>query len=86
MGLINCTVEPEDLLSEAEKWVREILEMAPQSIELTKIALSSRINLIDALSDGGALLTHVVWGSEQLKEGTTAFKEKRKADFSRCRS
>ena len=85
MGLINCVVEHEELEAEAERWARRILEMAPQSIELAKIALNSQLDLLDSLNDGAALLTHVVWGSEQLKEGTTAFKEKRKADFSRFR-
>lgn len=85
MGLVNKVVPHEQLLDEAEKWARRVLEMAPQSIQLAKLSLNYESDaLYSSLMHGGALL-EFVWESEQFKEGTTAFVEKRSPDFDQFR-
>ncbi|MEB3102105.1 enoyl-CoA hydratase-related protein [Ferviditalea candida] len=85
MGLVNKVVPHDELLEEAEQWARGILEMAPQSIQLAKLSLNYESDaLYSSLMHGGALL-EFVWESEQFKEGTDAFIEKRKPDFDQYR-
>lgn len=85
MGWINKVVPHEQLMDAALEWANKILEKAPQSIQYAKLSINYESDMLYAsLAHGGALLENI-WGSEQLQEGTTAFKEKRKPDFSRFR-
>ncbi|MEH7114985.1 enoyl-CoA hydratase/isomerase family protein [Neobacillus niacini] len=79
MGLVNCIVDPEDLLSKALEWGNTLAEKAPFSLELIKQGIDKDLGgvneqyLIDA--------TTFLFGTEDFKEGIQAFKEKRKANF-----
>lgn len=85
MGWINKVVPHGQLINTAVEWANKILEKAPQSIAYAKLSINYESDLLySSLTHGGALLENI-WGSEQLKEGTTAFMEKRNPNFSRFR-
>lgn len=80
-GLVNAVVEPEELLAKAE-------EIATKIIANSGSAISSAIRSINANYTDGVNGYHTeieefgkCFGTEDFKEGTTAFLEKRKANF-----
>jgi E-phenylitaconyl-CoA hydratase len=81
-GLINKVVPQAELMSTARDYARRIAANAPLAVQAAKeLALRSR----DAsLSDGlrfEQLFGHFLRGSEDVKEGTSAFAEKRPPKF-----
>lgn len=85
MGLVNKVVPHEELYPEVEKWCQRILEMSPQSIRMAKLSLNFESDMLYPSMNHGAALLNSLWGTEQLQEGLSAIKEKRKADFSKFR-
>lgn len=80
-GLVNHVVEPEELLTRAEEIATKILNNSPT-------AIASAIRSINANFEDGVNGYNVeieefgkCFGTEDFKEGTTAFLEKRKANF-----
>ncbi|KUO77776.1 MAG: hypothetical protein APF81_17615 [Desulfosporosinus sp. BRH_c37] len=85
MGLVNKVVPHEQLAEEVQKWCERILEMSPQSIRIAKVSLNFESDLLTPSFNHAAALLNSLWGSEQLKEGLKALKEKRKPEFGRFR-
>ncbi len=82
IGLVNKIVPPESLLTVAEDMAKKILSRGPMAVILTleSVINGLEINLTDAISaDVDRILT--LWATEDVKEGTKAFKEKRKPEF-----
>lgn len=81
LGLVNKVVPHEELYTEVQKWCDKLLDMSPQSLRLAKVSLNFESDLMyPSLTHGSALLSYV-WGSEQVREGFGAFREKRKPNF-----
>jgi len=82
IGLVNKVVPAADLLAESEKMLRGILAMAPLAIRLCLEAVDQGIEMT---LDEGLLLEANHFGllaaTHDMKEGTTAFLEKRPARF-----
>ncbi|WP_461449283.1 enoyl-CoA hydratase-related protein [Mucilaginibacter sp.] len=81
IGLVNHVVSPDSLLNKAEEILNKILLRAP-------LALASAIRAINAADHPGidGFATEIdefgkCFGTEDLKEGVSAFLEKRKAEF-----
>lgn len=82
IGLVNMVVPQETLLEEAKVLLEKIYEKGPVAIRLAKEAV--RRGLEGSLTEGLKLeqdLFAVVCGTEDMKEGTAAFMEKRKPEF-----
>jgi enoyl-CoA hydratase len=78
LGLVNRVVDADALLPEAEKLVREITVNAPLAVALTWEALHRGGNLtLEESAQLGADLFGLVASTEDFREGTTAFVEKR---------
>lgn len=82
IGLVNKVVPPADLLPESEKMMRGILQMAPLAVRLCLEAVDQGFEMT---LDEGLLLEANHFGllaaTQDMKEGTTAFLEKRPARF-----
>jgi enoyl-CoA hydratase len=83
IGLVNRFVEPENLLSETESLVVEILSRAPVSVRMTWEAIHHGLNL--TLEESALLGTDyfgLVASTEDFREGTKSFLEKTTPSFS----
>src|SRR2546421_11026472 len=82
IGLVNKVVPAADLLAESEKMMRGILAMGPLAVRLSIEAIDQGTEMT---LDEGLLLEANHFGllaaTQDMKEGTTAFLEKRSAKF-----
>ena len=83
IGLVNKVVpEPENLLEAAKEMAEKIISKAPVAVSLAKAALNigSNIDIHSGLQFERFAQT-IAFSTEDRAEGTTAFLEKRKAEF-----
>lgn len=82
IGLVNKVVEQGELLEESKKILNQIIEKAPLAIEL---ALKSVISGMEMSKEDGLKLEaanfSILFSTEDMKEGVSAFIEKRKPAF-----
>jgi enoyl-CoA hydratase len=77
IGLVHKVVEPENLLSETETLVREILSQSPVAVRMTWEAIHHGMNLtLEESALLGADYFGLVAATEDFREGTKAFLEK----------
>jgi enoyl-CoA hydratase len=81
-GLINRVVAASELLSAAEELAREIAQLAPLAIRacLKAVVGGSEVPLAEGLALEAKLFASL-FATEDMREGTRAFLEKRKAVF-----
>jgi enoyl-CoA hydratase len=82
MGLVNHVYEPADLLPAAEALAKKIIANAPLSVKFTMEAIERGTQM--SLAEGQYLETAlfgVLAATEDMREGTRAFLEKRPAQF-----
>jgi 2-ketocyclohexanecarboxyl-CoA hydrolase len=86
-GLVNAVVPMNELDAEVSKWCDELLSVSPTCLKIYKASFIEEFQ--DLLGQADFLRRWLVpaefWETEQ-REGTSAFLEKRKADYSRFRS
>jgi enoyl-CoA hydratase len=82
LGLVSKVVPADELMATAKEFAEKILSRGPLAIRLAKLALnvSARAGL-DAGLQVERMAQTVLFESEDKKEGTTAFLEKRKPKF-----
>lgn len=85
IGLVNKVVPAESLLDEAKAMMALILTKAPIAVRYAKVAINQGVNMdlvrgLEFEKDVAAL----AFGSEDAKEGTSAFLAKRPAEFKNC--
>jgi enoyl-CoA hydratase len=82
IGLVNHIHEPTELLPAAEALAKKIIANAPLAVKYTMEAIERGIEMPQ---EEGLFLEATLFGlacaTEDMREGTTAFLEKRKADF-----
>lgn len=85
-GLVNAVVPMRDLDAEVARWCDELLAVSPTCLKVYKASFIQEFEDLLGQSDFTArwMVSPDFWESEQ-KEGTTAFLEKRKPDYSRFR-
>ena len=82
IGLANQVVAPDELMPRTESLAGTILSRGPLAVRYALDAIQRGLSM--CLQEGlayEASLFSVLCGSEDMKEGTKAFLEKRKADF-----
>jgi enoyl-CoA hydratase len=82
MGLVNLVVPQAELMGACEKMAATIAKRGPLAVRYCLEAVDRGLNM--SLDDGLALeadLFGLVFGSEDVREGVSAFVEKRKPDF-----
>ncbi len=79
LGFVNEVVEPENLISAAKAWAKQIEECSPMSIRATKQVAYENFNEPDLEKSMKAHYSAVkeLFGSEDFIEGPVAFAEKR---------
>jgi len=81
MGLVNVVVPDAELDAEVAKWCAELSERSPTAIAITKRAFNADSESIRGSSALGMEAVRLLYLSDESREGTAAFKEKRKPDF-----
>lgn len=83
IGLVNAVTAPENLIPAAKQWARKVIANGPLAVSLTMEAVDAGLN---GDLQSGLRFESVAFGltaaSEDRREGTRAFLEKRKAVFS----
>ena len=81
-GLVSSVSEMDDLINDAYDILNTILGMAPEAVSATMDVIDRGfdLNMSDAL-ELEASRFGVLCGTQDMKEGTAAFLEKRKAEF-----
>jgi len=82
LGLVNEVVPAADLMATAERWAAEICECSPCSVRATKqvVLQSDGMPLEEAMRKKYPLVSELI-RSEDMREGITAFAEKRKPQW-----
>ncbi len=82
IGIVNRAVPSSKLMIEAKKWAHELCERAPLSLKMLKycVNLGMNMDLLGAVQYEQQCAT-VLDGTEDIREGTQAFLEKRKPVF-----
>ena len=84
IGLANAVVSPDDLLPTAREWAEEIASNAPLAVRASKRAAYEGVLLQSGFAEGMTLESQLyseIMVTEDAREGTTAFAEKRPAEF-----
>jgi 2-ketocyclohexanecarboxyl-CoA hydrolase len=81
MGLINAVVPPDRLDAELDQWCRELLEKSPTALAIAKRSFNADTESIRGISGLGFQALALFYGTEESKEGTAAFREKRAPRF-----
>ena len=81
-GLVHRVTEPENLQSETTKLLQEILQNSPLAVNLTWEAIHRGLDLsIDESAQLGADCFGLIAATRDFREGTNAFLNKQKANF-----
>ena len=84
IGLANAVTTPEELLPTAREWAEEIASNAPLAVRASKRAAYEGVLLRSGFAEGMTLESQLyseIMQTEDAREGTTAFAEKRPARF-----
>jgi 2-ketocyclohexanecarboxyl-CoA hydrolase len=81
MGLVNKVVPAGELDAEVEAWCREILALSPTAIAIAKRSFNADSENIRGIGALGFEALALYYDTDEAKEGTNAFLEKRRPDF-----
>jgi naphthoate synthase len=81
MGLVNTVVPLEQLEEETVQWCREMLALSPFALRLLKASFNAAEDGLSGIQQLAHDTNLLFYGSEEAKEGRTAYAEKRKPDF-----
>jgi naphthoate synthase len=82
MGLVNHVVPLADLEAEGVQWASEILAMSPTAIRFLKSAFLVATDGLAGMQEFAGNATGLYYTTDEAHEGSRAFLEKRKPDFS----
>ena len=85
MGLVNFVVPADRLEDEVISISKELLERSPTALRFMKYAFNSDTDHVYGLQNLAHGATALYYGTDECKEGTRAFLEKRPPNYSRFR-
>jgi 2-ketocyclohexanecarboxyl-CoA hydrolase len=83
MGLVNRVVPGDQLDAEVESWCREILALSPTAIAIAKRSFNADSENIRGIGALGFEALALYYASDEAKEGTQAFMQKRRPNYRR---
>lgn len=81
MGLCNAVVPHDQLDAEVRRWCDELLEKSPTALAIAKGSFNADTDHIRGIATLGMRALSLFYQTDESKEGTAAFREKRKPDF-----
>ncbi len=84
-GWCNKVVSDAHFESELKAWTDRILELSPQALRVSKLSLNYASDWQYGSFNAAVEMLTAIYGSEEFREGMTAFLEKRKPEFARFR-
>jgi enoyl-CoA hydratase len=82
IGLVNALTSPEELIATAKQWARKVIANGPLAVALTMESVDTGLDVgLQAGLRFEAMAFGLAASSEDRREGTAAFLEKRKAVF-----
>lgn len=85
MGLVNKVVPQAQLEAEVMAWAKDLLQRGPTALRFLKAAFNADTDHVYGIQNLAHGATAFYYATEEGKEGTQAFLEKRDPDFSRFR-
>lgn len=85
MGLVNKVVPPEQLEAEVTAWAQELLQRSPTALRLLKHSFNADTDHVYGIQNLAHAAAAFYYATEECREGTRAFLEKRQPDFARFR-
>ena len=85
LGWCNKVVPDERFGAELEAWTDRILELSPQSLRVSKLSLNYASDWQYGSFNAAIEMLTAMYGTDEFREGMTAFLEKRKPEFGRFR-
>jgi naphthoate synthase len=82
MGLVNAVVPLEQLEQETVQWCREMLALSPFALRLLKASFNASEDGMAGIQQLAHDANLLFYGSDEAREGRTAYREKRTPDFS----
>jgi naphthoate synthase len=82
MGMVNKVVAPEELESECIKWAEQMMEHSPLALRMIKAGLNAELDGQAGIQELAGDATMLFYMCDEAHEGSRAFLEKRKPDFS----
>ena len=83
MGLVNAVVPLDDLERETVAWCRDMLTLSPFALRLAKASFNAHEDGYAGIQQLAHDANLLFYGSEEAREGRTAYVEKRPPDFTR---
>ena len=81
MGLVNAVVPHDQLDAEIDRWCAELLEKSPMALAIVKRSMNADTESIRGIASLGFQAVSLYYGTDEAKEGVTAYKEKRPPRF-----
>ena len=81
MGLVNAVVPHDQLDATVDAWCAELLERSPTALSLAKRSFNADSDNIRGIGNMGLQALALYYQSDEAKEGTQAYLEKRKPNF-----
>ncbi len=83
MGLVNAVVPLEQLEEETMRWCREMLELSPFALRLSKASFHASEDGYAGIQQLAHDANLLFYASEEAQEGRDAYRDKRPPDFTR---
>ena len=83
MGLVNTVVPLADLERETLQWCREMLQLSPWAMRLSKLSFHAHEDGYAGIQQLAHDANLLFYGNEEAQEGREAFKAKRRPEFDR---
>ena len=85
MGLVNAVVPQAELESTVMEWSRELLEKSPAALRFLKHGFNADTDHVYGIQNLAHGATALYYTTDECREGSNAFLEKRAPDFDRFR-